>query len=148
MNIPIPVKLLREGAKMPYSGSEHAAGYDLYACTGRGETVIGPHTSAMIGTGLSCAVPEGYFGALFARSGLAAKEGLRPANCVGVLDSDYRGEIMIALHNDTDQEKRVSDGERIAQMVVMPYLTVSFFQAEELDETARGEGGFGHTGKL
>ena len=133
MNIPIPVKLLREGAKM---------------CTGRGETVIGPHTSAMIGTGLSCAVPEGYFGALFARSGLAAKEGLRPANCVGVLDSDYRGEIMIALHNDTDQEKRVSDGERIAQMVVMPYLTVSFFQAEELDETARGEGGFGHTGKL
>ena len=110
--------------------------------------MIGPHTSAMIGTGLSCAVPEGYFGALFARSGLAAKEGLRPANCVGVLDSDYRGEIMIALHNDTDQEKRVSDGERIAQMVVMPYLTVSFFQAEELDETARGEGGFGHTGKL
>ena len=100
----------------------------------------------MIGTGLAAAVPEGYFGGLFARSGLAAKQGLRPANCVGVLDSDYRGEITIALHNDTDEERSVEDGERIAQLVVMPYLSVSFAQVEDLDETERGEGGFGHTG--
>lgn len=147
MKMEIPVKKLREDAQIPFSGSEYAAGYDLYACTGRGETVIAPHTTAMIGTGLACAVPTGYFGALFARSGLAAKEGLRPANCVGVLDSDYRGEIMIALHNDSSQERTVRDGERIAQMVVMPYLSVSFSQVRELEETERGAGGFGHTGK-
>ena len=143
----IPVKKLRENAKIPLSGSEYAAGYDLYACTGSGETVIAPHTTVMIGTGLACAVPPGYFGALFARSGLAAKEGLRPANCVGVLDSDYRGEIMIALHNDSSLERTVRDGERIAQMVVMPYLAVSFSPVSELEETGRGAGGFGHTGK-
>ena len=145
--IQIPVKKLREEAHLPLSGSEYSAGYDLYACTGREETRIAPHTTVMIGTGLACAVPAGYFGALFARSGLAAKEGLRPANCVGVLDSDYRGEIMIALHNDTGQERCIRDGERIAQLVVMPYLAVSFFETEELDKTGRGEGGFGHTGK-
>ncbi|MBP3873101.1 MAG: dUTP diphosphatase [Lachnospiraceae bacterium] len=147
MKIHVPVKKIREDAKLPYSGSEYSAGYDLYACTGNGRSVIAPHTSCMIGTGLACAIPEGYFGALFARSGLAAKEGLRPANCVGVLDSDYRGEIMIALHNDTDSEKCVEDGERIAQLVVMPYLAVSFAETDELDETHRGDGGFGHTGK-
>ena len=148
MRIQVSVKKLREDARLPFSGSEHSAGYDLYACTGREMNVIAPHTSVMIGTGLACAIPEGYFGALFARSGLAAKEGLRPANCVGVLDSDYRGEIMIALHNDSDQERCVKDGERIAQLVVMPYLAVSFSQTDELDETQRGEGGFGHTGKM
>lgn len=148
MNIQVPVKKLREDAKLPFSGSKMAAGYDLHACSGKGRTVIAPHTSVMIGTGLACAVPEGYFGALFARSGLAAKQGLRPANCVGVLDSDYRGEIMIALHNDTDSEKCVEDGERIAQLVVMPYLAVSFVQTDSLDETERGAGGFGHTGRL
>lgn len=148
MNVQIPVRKLREDARLPLSGSEYSAGYDLYACTGTEKTVIAPHTTVMIGTGLACAVPTGYFGALFARSGLAAKEGLRPANCVGVLDSDYRGEIKIALHNDTDQERSIQDGERIAQLVVMPYLAVSFSQVEELEETGRGEGGFGHTGKM
>ena len=146
MPVQISVSKLREGAKMPMSGSAQAAGYDLYACTGNGITVIAPHTTAMIGTGLAAAVPEGYFGALFARSGLAAKQGLRPANCVGVLDSDYRGEIIIALHNDTDQERSVEDGERIAQLVILPYLAVSFTQTQELDQTQRGAGGFGHTG--
>ena len=133
-------------AHIPTRGSEKAAGYDLYACSGNGITKIAPHTTAMIGTGLAAAVPEGYFGGLFARSGLAAKQGLRPANCVGVLDSDYRGEITIALHNDTDEERFVEDGERIAQLVIMPYLAVSFSQVEELDETERGEGGFGSSG--
>ena len=146
MPVQISVRKLREGAKMPMSGSAQAAGYDLYACTGNGITVIAPHTPAMIGTGLAAAVPEGYFGALFARSGLAAKQGLRPANCVGVLDSDYRGEIIIALHNDTDEERSVEDGERIAQLVILPYLAVSFTQTQELDQTQRGAGGFGHTG--
>lgn len=147
MKIQIPVKKLREDAKLPFSGSAQAAGYDLYACTGNGTTVIQPHSNVMIGTGIACAIPEGYFGGIFARSGLAAKEGLRPANCVGVVDSDYRGEIRVVLHNDTDTERSISDGERIAQLVVMPYLAVSFAQTEDLEETERGEGGFGHTGK-
>ena len=146
MAVQIAVKKLKENAKLPKSGSPQAAGYDLYACSGNGITKIAPHTTAMIGTGLAAAVPEGYFGGLFARSGLAAKQGLRPANCVGVLDSDYRGEITIALHNDTDEVREVEDGERIAQLVVMPYLAVSFEETEELDLTERGEGGFGHTG--
>ena len=92
-------------------------------------------------------IPEGYFGAIFARSGLASKQGLRPANCVGVVDSDYRGEFMIALHNDTDEERVIAGKERIAQMVVMPYLSVEFAEVEELNETERGEGGFGSTGR-
>ena len=100
-----------------------------------------------IGTGLSIAVPEGYFGAIFARSGLAAKEGLRPANCVGVADSDYRGEYIVALHNDSDVTRTVTPNERIAQLVIMPFLSVTFEEAQELDETERGAGGFGSTGK-
>ncbi len=133
---------------LPFSGSSEAAGYDLYACTGIQNTVIAPHSTQMIGTGLACAIPRGYFGGIFARSGLAAKEGLRPANCVGVVDSDYRGEIKVAIHNDTDQERSICDGERIAQLVIMPYLAVSFSQRDDLDQTGRGEGGFGHTGKM
>lgn len=147
MNVGIPVKKLKKDAKLPLAGSRQAAGYDLYACTGAQRTLIAPHTSVLIGTGIACAIPEGYFGAVFARSGLAAKKGLRPANCVGVVDSDYRGEIMVALHNDTEEERCVEEGERIAQLVVMPCLSVSFIQKDELDETERGEGGFGHTGR-
>ena len=101
----------------------------------------------MVGTGLAMEIPEGYFGAIFARSGLASKQGLRPANCVGVVDSDYRGEFMIALHNDTDEERVIAGKERIAQMVVMPYLSVEFEEVETLNETERGEGGFGSTGR-
>jgi len=140
------IKKLREDAVIPTAGSEHAAGYDLYACTGQGEIRIAPHSTEMIGTGLSVAVPEGYFGAVFARSGLATKQGLRPANCVGVCDSDYRGEYIVSLHNDTDEEKLIKDGERIAQLVLIPHLAVEFSEAEELDETERGAGGFGSTG--
>lgn len=142
----IKIKKLRENATVPTRGSASAAGYDLYACLDAPVT-IAPHTTAMIGTGLSVAIPEGYFGAVFARSGLAAKQALRPANCVGVCDSDYRGEYIVALHNDGEQERTVESGERIAQLVVIPYLSVEFDVVDELDETARGAGGFGSTGK-
>ena len=143
----IKIKKLQEKAMVPTSGSSKAAGYDLYACLEGESLTIEPHSTAMVGTGLAAAIPEGYFGGIFARSGLAAKQGLRPANCVGVVDADYRGEIKVALHNDTDQPRTIGDGERIAQMVVLPFLEVSFQTVSELDETERGEGGFGHTGR-
>mgnify|MGYP004639245649 FL=1 len=143
----INVKKLRENATLPTRGSAQAAGYDLYACIDGGSVTIAPHSTEKIGTGLAIAVPDGYFGAIFARSGLAAKQGLRPANCVGVADSDYRGEYIVALHNDTDEPRTVAAGERIAQLVVMPYLSVEFTEVADLDETERGAGGFGSTGK-
>lgn len=143
----IKIKKLKENAVIPSRGSTSAAGYDLYACLDTDSVVIAPHETVKIGTGLAVAVPEGYFGAIFARSGLAAKEGLRPANCVGVADSDYRGEYIVALHNDGNIERTVKNGDRIAQLVIMPYLAVEFCEAQELDETDRGAGGFGSTGK-
>lgn len=143
----IRVKKLSPAAQLPTRGSAQAAGYDLYACLPQGGITIAPHATAKIGTGLAIAVPDGYFGAIFARSGLAAKQGLRPANCVGVADSDYRGEYIVALHNDSEEERTVADGERIAQLVVMPYLSVEFDEVEELEDTARGAGGFGSTGE-
>ena len=143
----IRVKKLSPAAQLPTRGSAQAAGYDLYACLPQGGITIAPHTTAKVGTGLAIAVPDGYFGAIFARSGLAAKQGLRPANCVGVADSDYRGEYIVALHNDSEEERTVADGERIAQLVVMPYLSVEFDEVEELEDTARGAGGFGSTGE-
>ena len=141
----IQVKKLRPDALLPTAGSQYAAGYDLYACID-GPVVIPPHTTAKIGTGLSIAVPEGWFGAIFARSGLATKQGLRPANCVGVCDSDYRGEYIIAIHNDSDSPRTVSPGDRIAQLVILPYMTAEFEEADALPETVRGDGGFGSTG--
>ena len=142
----IQIKKLKENAIIPTRGSDRAAGYDLYACL-ENEITIGAGETVKIGTGLSIAVPEGYFGAIFARSGLAAKAGLRPANCVGVADSDYRGEYIVALHNDSAISRVVTPGERIAQLVVMPYLSVEFEEVDSLDETERGAGGFGSTGK-
>ncbi len=142
----IQVKKLREGATLPTRGSEKAAGYDLYACLDE-DVSIAPGETVKVGTGLSIAVPDGYFGAIFARSGLATKEGLRPANCVGVADSDYRGEYIVALHNDSGATRTVTNGERIAQLVVLPFLSVEFEEADALDETERGAGGFGSTGK-
>jgi len=142
----IKIKKLRENAIIPTRGSASAAGYDLYACID-GPVTVAPHTTSMIGTGLSIAVPEGYFGAVFARSGLASKQSLRPANCVGVCDSDYRGEYTVALHNDGEVERVIENGDRIAQLVVIPYLSVEFDVVDELDETERGAGGFGSTGK-
>jgi dUTP pyrophosphatase len=122
-------------------------GYDLYACSDE-DVTIAPHCTVKVGTGVSMAIPEGYFGAVYARSGLSAKQGLRPANCVGVVDSDYRGEIIVALHNDTDAETTIDKNERIAQIVVTPYLSVEFEETMDLDDTERGSGGFGSTGKL
>ncbi len=142
----IQIKKIKENATIPTRGSDRAAGYDLYACLDE-EVTVGAGETVKIGTGLSIAVPEGYFGAIFARSGLAAKEGLRPANCVGVADSDYRGEYIVALHNDSSVSRVVTPGERIAQLVVMPYLSVEFEEVDSLDETERGAGGFGSTGK-
>lgn len=142
----IKVKKLRSGAVLPTSGSAYAAGYDLYACIDE-NIEIAAHTTQKIGTGLSIEIPEGYFGAVFARSGLALKNGIRPANCVGVCDSDYRGEYIVALHNDTETAYTVKPNDRIAQLVVLPYLKCEFSEAAELSETERGAGGFGSTGK-
>ena len=142
----IQVKKLRPDAILPTAGSQYAAGYDLYACMD-GPVVIPPRATAKLGTGLSIAVPEGWFGAIFARSGLATKQGLRPANCVGVCDSDYRGEYIIAIHNDGDSPQTVSPGDRIAQLVILPYMAAEFEEADALPETVRGAGGFGSTGK-
>lgn len=143
----VKIKKLREDARLPMRGSVSAAGSDLYACMDGESVTVRPGETKMIGTGLALAIPEGYFGGVFARSGLAAKEGLRPANCVGVIDSDYRGEVKVALHNDSEQDRLVTKGERIAQLVIMPYLAAEFDEAESLEMTGRGEGGFGHTGK-
>lgn len=142
----IEIKKLNEHATIPTRGSEQAAGYDLYAAIPAAIT-IKPHATEKIGTGLAIAIPDGYFGAIFARSGLAAKQGLRPANCVGVADSDYRGEYIVAIHNDSEEERVVEPGDRIAQLVVMPYLAAEFEEKDELSETERGSGGFGSTGK-
>ena len=142
----IQVKKLREDAVLPSAGSAYAAGYDLYACMDA-PVEIPPHTTVKIGTGLSLAVPEGYFGAVFARSGLASRQGLRPANCVGVCDSDYRGEYIVALHNDGETAQTVSPGDRIAQLVILPYLSAEFDEVDSLSATERGSGGFGSTGK-
>ena len=142
----VQVKKLDSRAILPTHGSPDAAGYDLYACLDADVTVP-PHATVQIGTGLSLALPEGTFGAVFARSGLAAKEGLRPANCVGVCDSDYRGEYIIALHNDSDAPRAVRHGDRVAQLVLLPYLPMEFEEVDALGETERGAGGFGSTGK-
>ena len=145
----IRVKKLNDNAIVPTQGSEYAAGYDLYASFQEifNPTIIAPGETMMIGTGLAVELPEGYAGLIYARSGLAVKLGLRPANCVGVVDSDYRGEVMVALHNDSPLVQEVHNGDRIAQMIITPYLNVTFCETEELSDTERGSGGFGHTGK-
>ena len=142
----IQVKKLDERATLPTRGSAYAAGYDLYACLDA-DVTIPPHATAKIGTKLSFALPENTFGAVFARSGLAVKESLRPANCVGVCDSDYRGEYIVALHNDGDAPRVVTHGERIAQLVLLPFLPMEFDECDTLSETVRGAGGFGSTGQ-
>lgn len=142
----IKYQKLNEYAKEPTRGSVAAAGYDLYAATVE-PTVIEPHCTVKVSTGLAIELPEGTFGAIFARSGLATKQGLRPANCVGVVDSDYRGPVIAAIHNDTDETQIIEPQERIAQLVVLPYLLIELVEVTELTETERGSGGFGSTGK-
>lgn len=142
----INIKRLNPNAILPTRGSEQAAGYDLYACIDEPVT-IPPHSTVKVGTGLSIELPDNYFGAIFARSGLATKKGLRPSNCVGVCDSDYRGEYIVALHNDSNIGVIINPEERIAQLVVMPYLPVEFNEVDSLTDTERGDGGFGSTDK-
>ena len=146
MNTAVKIKKLSERARIPQYGSDFAAGADLYALTD-GPVTVSPSETVMIKTGIALEIPEGYAGLIYARSGLASKKGLAPANKVGVVDSDYRGEIMVALHNHSSEPRSVEDGERIAQLVVTPFLRVDFEEAETLEETARGEGGFGSTGR-
>lgn len=141
----INVQFLNDLAKMPTRGSEYAAGYDLYAAT-NSVIDIAPHSTVKIGTGLAIELPIGTFGGIYARSGLATKKGLRPANCVGVVDSDYRGEIIVALHNDTDEMMSIEPQERIAQLIIQPFLSVCFLENNELSKTIRGTDGFGSSG--
>ena len=141
----VNIKKLDSKATIPTYGSEYAAGCDLYACLDESVT-IEPHTTVLIKTGLALEVPVGYAGLIYARSGLASKRNLAPANKVGVVDADYRGEVMDALHNHGTTAQTIEHGERIAQMVIAPFLTANFIEVENLSDTARGEGGFGSTG--
>ena len=134
---------LRENAHIPTQGSNKAACFDLYACEG---AYICPGQTKLIPTGLAIQPPEGFCAKIYARSGIAAKRGLRPANCVGVCDEDYTGEYMVALHNDSNEMQTISDGERIAQLAFEKYYAVEFIEVESLQETERGSGGFGSTG--
>ncbi len=141
------IKKLNENAVVPTYGSEFAAGADLYACTNGETVVIESGETKLIKTGLAMEIPEGYAGLIYARSGIANKRGLAPSNKVGVVDSDYRGEIMVSLHNHSNETQSIADGERIAQMVITPFLKVEYQEVEEISETVRGDGGFGSTGK-
>lgn len=140
----VKVKKLNDQAVLPIYGSEYAAGADLYSVVA---AEIAPHTTAKIGTGLAFQPPHGYCALIMARSGLATKQGLRPANCVGLCDEDYTGEYIVALHNDTNETQVVNVGDRVAQVMFVPYEQAKFDVVNELDETARGAGGFGSTGK-
>ncbi len=140
----LKIKKLSDNAVIPTYGSKYAAGADLYSC--EGELTFASGETKLVHTGIAMQIPEGYVGLIYARSGIATKRGLAPANKVGVIDSDYRGEIMVALHNHSDGVQTISAGERIAQIVIAPYLTVNFIESEELDDTDRGIGGFGSTG--
>ena len=143
----VNVKKLNDRAKLPAYGSDYSAGADLYAATDV-PVEIAPGETVFIGTGIAAEIPEGYVGLVYARSGLACKKGLAPANKVGVIDADYRGEIKVALFNHSQSVQTVDAGERVAQLVVAPFLKCEFEETTELSETVRGEGGFGSTGKL
>ena len=142
----VKVKRLTNTAKMPERGSKFSAGYDLSADISE-SILIRPRETVKIPTGLAFEVPEGYFGGIYARSGLATKQGLRPANAVGICDSDYVGEYIVALHNDSDTTRIVEPGQRIAQLIIQPYIRAKFTEVQKLSDTDRGSGGFGSTGK-
>lgn len=141
----VKIKKLSDTAITPTYGSAKAAGMDLYAYL-NDKVWIAPHSTVKIGTGISIQPPAGYFGAIFARSGLATKQGLRPANCVGVCDEDYTGEYIVAIHNDSPEGKYIYNGDRIAQLVFLPYEQANLIEVDALDETDRGSMGFGSTG--
>ena len=141
----INFKKLSSDAICPAYGTQFSAGADLYALT-EGDVTVKPRETVLIHTGIAVEIPEGYVGLIFARSGLATKKGLAPANKVGVIDADYRGELMVALFNQSDEERTISNGERIAQMAIVPFLKAEYQEVEELTDTKRGTGGFGSTG--
>lgn len=141
----VNIKKLTSEAVIPTYGSEFSAGADLYACTEEAITIM-PNETKLIKTGISLEIPEGYAGLIYARSGLASKKGLAPANKVGVVDADYRGEVMVALHNHSSASATVEPKERIAQLVIAPFLKADFNEVDELTDTVRGAGGFGSTG--
>lgn len=145
MTTNIKIKKLNDKAVIPTYGSEYAAGADLYACMDEAVT-IAPHTTVMLHTGLAMEIPAGYAGLIYPRSGMASKRHLAPANKVGVVDPDYRGEFMIAMHNHSGEPQTVEPGERIAQLVITPFITAEFEVADELSDTVRGVGGFGSSG--
>lgn len=142
---PVFIKRVRPNAKLPVYGTEFSAGADLCACLDAPVT-LAPNETRLIPIGIAAELPEGYVGLVFARSGLATKRGLAPANKVGVIDSDYRGEFFVPLHNQSGEPQTLEHGERIAQMILMPYLAAEFLETETLSDTARGTGGFGSTG--
>jgi dUTP pyrophosphatase len=144
MKYNVKIKKLNENAVIPTYGSPYSAGADLYSAME--DVTIAPHATFLIKTGLALELPVGFVGLIYARSGLASKRGLAPANKVGVIDCDYRGEVMVALHNHSEIPQVVAKGERIAQLVITPYVVADFEEADELSETVRGEGGFGSTG--
>ena len=146
MKYDVKVKKLNENATIPTYGTEFSAGADLYACL-KETVIINPHETVLIPTGISLELPLGYAGLIYARSGIATKRGLAPANKVGVIDCDYRGEIMVALHNHSNEVQAVENKERIAQLSITPYVTADVILTEKLSQTVRGEGGFGSTGK-
>lgn len=139
----VGIKKLKDNAVIPTRGSEFAAGYDLYSAE---DYTIAPGGTVKISTGIAINPPHGMFGAIFARSGLATKRGLRPANCVGVCDEDYTGEYLVPIHNDSDEFQNIYAGDRIAQLIFMPYVSVCFKEVDELETFDRGDGGFGSTG--
>ena len=141
----VRIKKLNENAIIPTYGTSYSAGADLYTIDG--PVTVAPHTTTLLHTGLAVEIPEGYCGLIFARSGLASKRGLAPANKVGVIDSDYRGEFIVALHNHGKTAQTISHGERVAQLVITPVLNVAFMETAELSDTQRAAGGFGSTGK-
>lgn len=147
MQTTVKVKKLNKNAILPTYGTEHSAGADLYACIEGSNITIDAGKTEFIKTGIAVEIPEGLVGLVYARSGLACKRGLAPANKVGVIDSDYRGEIMVAIHNHSDKSESIADGERIAQIVFAPYVTATLEESETLNDTVRGIGGFGSTGK-
>lgn len=142
----VGIKKLSENANVPAYGSEFAAGADLYACL-ESDVEIKPHETVLIPTGVAMELPQGFAGLIYARSGLATKKGLAPANKVGVVDCDYRGEVKVALHNHSETAQTVAAGERVAQLVITPYITARFVLKQTLSDTVRGGGGFGSTGR-
>lgn len=146
MNTTVKVKKLNENAKLPVYTTAQSAGADLFACLDKDSVTIEAGDTTFIPTGIAVEIPCGLVGLVYARSGLACKRGLAPANKVGVIDSDYRGEIMVAMHNHSKEARSIENGERIAQIVFAPYVSATLEECEELDDTARGVGGFGSTG--